>query len=169
MTQKNGTHINPTETAVLQHLQRHGQCNLAHITTGVMASNNVAKATVASAVYANASRGLMAADDTRPKDIGYTITAKGRQRLAQPDGKNLPAAAPKARYNINAAPVYQSATDATAYRPGSRAAFALPSRIGNHLHYPAFDGHAAYAVPITTPVTTPITHPTPQPLESAAS
>jgi hypothetical protein len=142
MSLKTGTHINPTETAVLQHLQRHGQCNLAHITTAVMVAHGVAKATVASAVYLNVQRGLMAADHTRPKDIAYTITAKGRQRLAQPDGKHLPGATvPKARYNINAAPVYRPETDAAPYRPGSMDAYALPSRVGNRLIYPPAFAH----------------------------
>lgn len=85
-----------------------------------------------------AAQGYLAADAT-VTPICYTLTNKARQRLVAPGkpraahGEAAPAKA-RARRSSDI-PRYAATEYSPSHRAGAMVAFALPSRMGNHLHY----------------------------------
>lgn len=109
--------------AVLRHLSMHGLCTKEEI---VSSTGTLPASTLGNLLHL----GHVRTDRTQDK-VRYAITPRGLARL---QGLPLPrpqSPAQRARYAASGAPL-----PAASLRPGSLDAFALPSRMGDRLHWP---------------------------------
>lgn len=120
--------IAPITVSVLRHLLVHGLCTKADIKTGV--GNDLPASTISNLVHLGHIR-----SDHTTKDVRYAITPRGMAKLqgialSRDAGHNARAeAARRARS-------YQPSDLPPSFRPGAMDAFALPSRVGDRLHWP---------------------------------
>jgi hypothetical protein len=133
--------------AILRHLHTHGRQTMRQVVAAVAAELGIAASTIENATRL---QGRLIATDTSTKEHVYSLTPAGTYTAQHghrpPRAQGRPPAEPSQpqparNWGRNTGRIHYDTKldhigDTIAIRPGSQAAFALPSRMGAALHWP---------------------------------